>query len=214
MYTNIRCRQLCDRRTLVAATLQVAFDYLDTVRFSPEGGLWPFDLKRKLADAMSLSLSIFCSPGSYATSYNRSPLNHASFAGRSAQGGRFGGLFIVCCNSCRTHSVFHAGTWEMPSFILDATLYRIPGLQYEWSLKDGVGIIVKDERILGRMGLWKTHACSCRTLKQIELDRADFGRLCLISCYWRQMIIFEISLHRYALGNIYVLDTTTCLLGV
>lgn len=102
----------------------------------------------------------------------------------------------------------------MPSFILDATLYRIPGLQYEWSLKDGVGIIVKDERILGRMGLWKTHACSCRTLKQIELDRADFGRLCLISCYWRQMIIFEISLHRYALGNIYVLDTTTCLLGV
>ena len=68
--------------------------------FAIEERRMPSDLKRKLAHAMGLSLSIFCSPGSYADSYNRWPLEYATFAGGSAQArqvGRYGGLITVCC---------------------------------------------------------------------------------------------------------------------
>ena len=57
----------------------------------------------------------------------------------------------------------------MPSIVYNATLYRVPGLQYERSLKDGVGIIVTEKRILGRM-VYGVHACSCRNIELLELD--------------------------------------------
>ncbi|KAF7546321.1 hypothetical protein G7Z17_g8526 [Cylindrodendrum hubeiense] len=86
---------------------------------------------------------------------------HLGFAGRNC-------LVSAPCTSCHRPYVFRAGLFEPPSHVGGAVAYRIRGLDYEFSRKNGVGILVKDGCVVGRMA-WATPACECLELEKVKI---------------------------------------------
>ncbi|KAF2105924.1 hypothetical protein BDV96DRAFT_655198 [Lophiotrema nucula] len=72
----------------------------------------------------------------------------------------------VRCHGCHLEFPFHVEISGRPSST--AEVYRFPGLQYYNTLSDGVGIIVSDGRIVGRM-IYGTPACDCDQMMEVEL---------------------------------------------
>ena len=136
-------------------------------------------LLEKLAEAMGLSSNELKKGVPYP--FSSTPFDYASHDGNTAHGAIssgvvnvFGGstncgLLTVCCTTCHKHFLLRAAFFEKPSSLIGAILYRIPGLQYEASLADGVGIIVKNKRIFGRV-IYAVRSCPCRLIETIELD--------------------------------------------
>lgn len=136
-------------------------------------------LLEKLAEAMGLSSNELKKGVLYP--FSSTPFDYASHDGNTAHGAInsgvvnvFGGstncgLVTVCCTKCHKHSLLRAAFFEKPSSLIGAILYRIPGLQYEASLADGVGIIVKDKRIFGGV-IYAVRSCPCTLIETIELD--------------------------------------------
>lgn len=79
------------------------------------------------------------------------------------------GIAQVSCKICGRRAVYRMTMWEKP--MLDATqLYRIPGLLYDDSVPEGVGIVVDGGRIIGKT-MYGTPACKCARLQYVELGR-------------------------------------------
>ncbi|KAI7771481.1 hypothetical protein LZL87_010921 [Fusarium oxysporum] len=65
------------------------------------------------------------------------------------------------------------GSFVLPTELLNARAYRIPGLKYLCSEKDGLAILVQEDRIVGRM-IWATPACACRNTGTVTLRIPEF----------------------------------------
>lgn len=101
------------------------------------------------------------------------PLGFIRARGGTIHGGDTGAIIGVACQRCRETFLFRAALSKRPSGVLSALAYRIPGLDYGYSLKDGVGVIVQDEVIIGRM-VWARPACECREIEDVELEYPDW----------------------------------------
>lgn len=73
----------------------------------------------------------------------------------------------VSCKICGRRSIFRLTMWEEPTLDL-AQVYRIPGLLYDDTIPEGVGIVVEGKRIIGKM-MYGTPACDCSRLELVEL---------------------------------------------
>ncbi|KAL9083245.1 MAG: hypothetical protein Q9165_008598 [Trypethelium subeluteriae] len=78
-------------------------------------------------------------------------------------------LVSVTCPACRKTFIFRAGLYEPASSLHGSTVYRIPGLQYYFTYADGVCILVKEGRIVGRM-MWSTPACACQEMEKVKIQ--------------------------------------------
>jgi hypothetical protein len=72
----------------------------------------------------------------------------------------------VRCQSCRRVALFRLDLRETSRE--GDLVYRIPGLCYENTVENGVGLVLKDGRITGRM-LYGPPACDCSVLQTIEI---------------------------------------------
>ncbi|KAL1622575.1 hypothetical protein SLS56_008686 [Neofusicoccum ribis] len=97
------------------------------------------------------------------------PLHFLRARGGSIHGGATGAILEIHCHRCHKGSLYRAALLKHPSKVQMATAYRIPGLSYEYTLSDGIGIIVQDGKIIGRM-IWARPACECREIEEVELE--------------------------------------------
>jgi hypothetical protein len=75
-------------------------------------------------------------------------------------------LISVSCPNCNKTTVFRASLWQKPT--AQARHCLIPGLAYQYSVRDGVGIIVESEEILGRVRFGPP-ACGCNPPAAVKL---------------------------------------------
>ncbi|KAI1874601.1 hypothetical protein JX265_004809 [Neoarthrinium moseri] len=96
------------------------------------------------------------------TSRLQSARDDAEFFGKKKEG-----LASVRCTTCAGLFLYRVTAWEelVPQ---EARLYRIPGLLYDDTLPDGVGIAVANGKIVGRMA-YATPACECHPEEAVEL---------------------------------------------
>ncbi|KAK1840419.1 hypothetical protein CCHR01_16961 [Colletotrichum chrysophilum] len=81
-------------------------------------------------------------------------------------------IISVTCTYCHKTSLFRAGVYAPANEVRLARAWRIPGLQYQMALKDGMAVLEKDGRILGRM-IWATPTCECVEMEMVELRMPD-----------------------------------------
>ena len=70
----------------------------------------------------------------------------------------------VKCTICGLAYLIRLYIWSQPGE--NAYLYRIPGLRYEYSMPDGVGLVLENHRIIGRMRLGVKN-CDCCKVEQV-----------------------------------------------
>jgi hypothetical protein len=75
-------------------------------------------------------------------------------------------LLWVKCPACGIEMLFRATMWQKPKS--EAHVYRIPGLAYQKSLPEGMGIVVENEKIIGRLR-FAYRLCSCNVLATVNL---------------------------------------------
>ncbi|KAI0966301.1 hypothetical protein F4678DRAFT_449816 [Xylaria arbuscula] len=79
------------------------------------------------------------------------------------------GLVTVKCKGCSRDFLFRATVWEPPTTTTTTTeMYRISRLLYDDTVGEGVGLMVCDGRILGKMA-YATPACECRISELVEI---------------------------------------------
>ncbi|KAF5968959.1 hypothetical protein FBULB1_10472 [Fusarium bulbicola] len=130
---------------------------------SPEVPTWPLDGKDNiewLADVLSFS--------------KLRPGDDQTVLGDNAA--RFGTIHCrpydytvgITCTGCGRMFAHKVGSFVLPTELRNAKAYRIPGLKYLCSEKDGLAILVQGDKIVGRM-IWATPACSCRKTEVVTL---------------------------------------------
>lgn len=72
----------------------------------------------------------------------------------------------VRCPDCRRVTLFRLDLRD--TACVDQSVYRIPGLSYSESVEDGVGLVMDNGRITGRM-LYGPPACSCHRPMTVEV---------------------------------------------
>lgn len=89
--------------------------------------------------------------------------------------GWFGGFIGATCEACHETFLYRAAFYKPPAQVRNAVAYRIPGLSYEFTSRDGVGILVNDDGVIvGRLN-WATPACDCLVVPQtVEVSIPDF----------------------------------------
>ncbi|KAK2744999.1 hypothetical protein CKAH01_18307 [Colletotrichum kahawae] len=94
-----------------------------------------------------------------------------------AVGGKFGPMHCgphmyfatIFCEHCYKTALFRVGLFAPKYEARGARAWRIPGLQYSMSHRNGMAFLEKSGRIVGRM-MWATPACDCREAEIIELQ--------------------------------------------
>ncbi|KAF5236108.1 hypothetical protein FAUST_6718 [Fusarium austroamericanum] len=79
----------------------------------------------------------------------------------------------ITCSGCLRTFAHKVGSFVLPTELQYAKAYRFPGLKYRVSLENGVGILVKNGKIVGRM-IWATPACQCKITKTVTLGLPEF----------------------------------------
>lgn len=135
---------------------------------SPGAGAWQgpnFKDARWLADAMGLTRS----PSGDSNDF--SPLSFCSGHGGTCHmgGTRLNCLVVVTCFACYETEVFRVASFVNKTELRHATAYRIPGLRYSFTHQDGVGILVKDGKVVGRM-IWAIPSCQCQDLRVVQVQ--------------------------------------------
>jgi hypothetical protein len=74
---------------------------------------------------------------------------------------------VIRCGVCQQLFPYRVSLFKATGTV--AQLYRIPGLGYASSLPNGVGLLIKDKRIVGRM-IYGTPACPCRQREMVEVE--------------------------------------------
>ena len=78
-------------------------------------------------------------------------------------------LLSISCTACHRLFIFRAGLFESPDDVVGSTAYRIPGLKYQFSHEDGMGICLKNGRVVGRLA-WATAACKCSEVEMVKIQ--------------------------------------------
>jgi hypothetical protein len=74
-------------------------------------------------------------------------------------------ICTVQCNGCRERHLFRLELRE--NVQMGAEIYRIPGLSYSRTVENGVGLVIQEQQIVGRM-VYGAPACNCH-LNQLVL---------------------------------------------
>lgn len=84
-----------------------------------------------------------------------------------------GYVISIHCDTCGQTSAFRIGSFVRKQQLLGTKAFRIPGLKYDMSLPNGMALLEKDGRIIGRM-LWATPACPCHVTHDVKLWLPDY----------------------------------------
>ncbi|KAL9948603.1 hypothetical protein D7B24_005308 [Verticillium nonalfalfae] len=117
-----------------------------------------------LADIMSLTTVVG------ELSESRIDLSYARFATMHCHPYNY--MVGVTCTTCHGTFAFRVGAFAPTAELHRAVAYRVPGLKYKLSHLDGMGMLVKDGRIVGRM-IWASPACECRERELVTLHMPD-----------------------------------------
>jgi hypothetical protein len=77
-------------------------------------------------------------------------------------------LCRVRCDACKQTSTFRLYLFPSNQNPVSLQVFRIPGLKYESSQRNGVGLVLSDHKIVGRM-LYGIPACACDIRKEVAL---------------------------------------------
>ncbi|KAB2577473.1 hypothetical protein DBV05_g4027 [Lasiodiplodia theobromae] len=130
---------------------------------------WPmegFKGSKWVADAMGLSNA------SLEHRKGQTPFEYLERHGRTIHLLHRQAIIGVACQTCHDTFLFRAALYQCPTEVRDAVAYRIPGLHYKMARPDGVGILVKNEKIVGRM-IWACPACPCQQREMVKLSIPD-----------------------------------------
>lgn len=75
-------------------------------------------------------------------------------------------LVSVSCPTCLKQSIFRVEIWQKP--ISEARLYLIPNLTYQYTATGGTGIIMEEDRIIGR-ARFCAPACDCNHSVSVKI---------------------------------------------
>ncbi|KAM0322690.1 hypothetical protein ACHAQA_009281 [Verticillium albo-atrum] len=117
-----------------------------------------------LADMMSLTTVVG------ELSESRIDLSYARFATMHCT--PYSYVAGITCTTCLGTFAFRVGAFAPTADMHRAVAYRVPGLKYKLSHLDGMGMLVKDGRIVGRM-IWASPACECRERELVTLHMPD-----------------------------------------
>ncbi|KAI0910731.1 hypothetical protein F4823DRAFT_344956 [Ustulina deusta] len=79
------------------------------------------------------------------------------------------GLAAVKCKGCSRDFIFRVTVWDPPTLATAAAeMYRVPGLLYDDTIAEGVGLVVCEGKIVGKMA-YATPACECRISELVEI---------------------------------------------
>ena len=139
---------------------------------------WPIegpDGARWLAKAMTLSLK-------ETGDFHPEPMSRMAYLnshGGTIHAGHIGlnCVLSVPCTSCHQTLVFRAGFFEAPCTALTYVAYRIPGTMYRFSHPNGLGVVMRDGRVVGRMA-WATPACDCLETEKVRIKMPTLPRPC------------------------------------
>jgi hypothetical protein len=76
-------------------------------------------------------------------------------------------LCLVRCRGCNTLSTIQLYLFRGRSPETQVQIYRIPGLGFEKSYPNGVGVLLSGKKIVGRM-LYGTPSCSCKSMDLMD----------------------------------------------
>jgi hypothetical protein len=96
-------------------------------------------------------------------------LDWAVHGGTMLHGDKQDAVGTIQCGFCHRSTLFRLSTNRVED-IKDASVYVIPGLKYRLTpFRGGVGLIIKDKRIMGRI-VYGVRSCECRRLETVYLD--------------------------------------------
>jgi hypothetical protein len=75
-------------------------------------------------------------------------------------------LVSISCSNCLKQSMFRVEIWQKP--VTEARLYLIPGLAYQYTATSGTGIVMEEDRIIGRARFCAS-ACNCNHSVLVEI---------------------------------------------
>ncbi|KAF2745224.1 hypothetical protein M011DRAFT_392751, partial [Sporormia fimetaria CBS 119925] len=101
-----------------------------------------------------------------------SPFDFTWEHGATMHGLKPASLMAAKCASCREIFVYRVGFHRPPHKVHGAVAYRITGWQHGMARKDGLGILVKDGEIVGRL-IWASRACACRETDMVRISLRD-----------------------------------------
>lgn len=84
-------------------------------------------------------------------------------------------MIRVRCGTCHHETAMRAALFRTAEYVQGATAYRIPGLRYYCTRDDGVGVLVKNETVVGRL-LWAVPSCPCSQLSVVRLKMPKLPR--------------------------------------
>lgn len=96
------------------------------------------------------------------------PLENMYAHGGTIHGCHAGVLVGASCRRCNRTFIFRAALFQRDTEIFNSVAYRIPGLGYHYTRPDGVGLLVKDGDIVGRLN-WASPACDCHDSEMVDV---------------------------------------------
>lgn len=138
-------------------------------RFNFQGAeeLWQVNETDQIAQALGLSTTDLKSCDGLP------PMRFMRAHGGTIHLGRRGALVGITCPSCLRSFLFRAALFVSRSEALGAVAYRVPGLKFRSTLKDGIAILVKEGKVIGRM-VWAVPACPCHTAEEVKIQLNPF----------------------------------------
>ena len=82
------------------------------------------------------------------------------------------GFVSVACPTFQRSFLICVAMFKLESCILGAAAYRIPGLRYHFTLAGRMGLLMKEQRVVGRF-LWATPTCACPKMGEAEIVLED-----------------------------------------
>jgi hypothetical protein len=77
------------------------------------------------------------------------------------------GIARIRCTHCKRRSVFRLTCWQPPTLEI-SRVFRIPGLLYDETVPNGVGLVLSGDSIIGKM-ISGTPSCSCLGMERISI---------------------------------------------
>lgn len=97
------------------------------------------------------------------------PLDYLWEHGGTMHGNNPASMIAAECSSCKKIFMYRVGFHRSHHAVKGAIAYRIAGYSHEMSTKDGLGILVKDGEIVGRL-IWASRACECRVTGRVRIS--------------------------------------------
>ncbi|KAF2253855.1 hypothetical protein BU26DRAFT_561123 [Trematosphaeria pertusa] len=98
-----------------------------------------------------------------------SPLGFIYEHGGTLHNGNPGSIIAARCPGCHETFFYRAGLYGSPANVRGSVAYRIAGLRHDGAREDGLGILVKDGVITGRL-IWASRACECRHPEMVDVS--------------------------------------------